>query len=104
MPKAADKDASSCYEKAHAAQERAPKALNTEVRKFYLETEARWLRIAASYENAEHPAAFVARLSALSHLGRGQMKDPNTQSMRAVFVALALVIMVFFVAYNLHPL
>jgi hypothetical protein len=63
--KAADKNADYCYKKAHAAQERASKALSAEVRKVYLETEARWLRRAASYEHAERLAIVVARLSAL---------------------------------------
>jgi hypothetical protein len=63
--KAADKNAAYCYKKAHAAKARASKAPNAEVRKVYLETEARWLRRAASYEHAERLAGVVARLSAL---------------------------------------
>jgi hypothetical protein len=63
--KAADKNADYCYEKAHTAKERASKALSAGVRKFYLETEARWLRRAASCEHAERLAVVVARLSAL---------------------------------------
>jgi len=66
--KAADKNAACCYEKAHAAKARASKALSAEVRKFYLETEARWLCLAASYEHAERLACVVARLSALPRM------------------------------------
>jgi hypothetical protein len=57
-----------CYKKAHAAKARASKALSAEVRKFYLESEARWLRRAASYEHAERLAIVVARLSALPRM------------------------------------
>jgi hypothetical protein len=62
--KAADKNAAYCYQKAHTAKARAAKALSAEVRKGCLETEARWLRRAASYEHAERLAGIVARLSA----------------------------------------
>ena len=65
MLKAADKNAGYCYKKAHAAKMRALKALSTSVRTFYLETEARWLRRAATYEYTERLAIVVARLSAL---------------------------------------
>jgi hypothetical protein len=63
--KAADKDAGYCYKKARTAKARAAKASSADVRKVYLETEARWLRRAASYEHAERLAGIVARLSAL---------------------------------------
>ena len=63
--KAADKNAAYCYKKAHTAKARASKASSAELRKVYLETEARWLRRAASYEHAERLAGIVARLSAL---------------------------------------
>jgi hypothetical protein len=63
--KAADKTAAYCYQKAHTAKARAAKALSAEVRKVCLETEARWLRRAASCEHAERLAGIVARLSAL---------------------------------------
>jgi len=62
---AADKNAAYCYKKAHIAKARAAKASSAEVRKVYLETEARWLRRAASYEHVERLAGIVARLSAL---------------------------------------
>jgi hypothetical protein len=63
--KAADKNSGCCYEKAHEAKARASKALSAEVRKFYLEAEARWLCLAASFEHAERLAGVVARRSAL---------------------------------------
>ena len=62
---AADKNAAYCYKKAHIAKARAAKASSAEVRKVYLETEARWLRRAASYEHVERLAGIVARLSGL---------------------------------------
>jgi len=63
--KAGDKDSGCCYRKAREAKARASKALSSEVRKFHLEAEARWLCLAASFEHAERLAGVVARLSAL---------------------------------------
>src|SRR5215470_14858437 len=65
VPKAGEKNSGCCYEKAREAKARASKALSTEVRKFYLEAEARWLCLAASFEHAERLAGVVARLSTL---------------------------------------
>ena len=63
--KAGDKKSGCCYRKAREAKARASKALSTEARKFYLEAEARWLCLAASFEHAERLADVVERLSAL---------------------------------------
>ena len=63
--KTADKNAGYYYKKARIANARAAKASSAEVRKVYLETEARCLRRAASCEHAERLAGIVARLSGL---------------------------------------
>jgi hypothetical protein len=54
--KAANQNVKDCYEQALQAEERAAQIRNSLDRQFWLDSEARWLALAASYE-------YQARLS-----------------------------------------
>lgn len=60
MLKAANRNASYCYTKATTARERALGTRNPEDRVFYFEAEARWLRLAESYEISTRTSQFIA--------------------------------------------
>lgn len=60
MLKAANRNARFCYTKAFAARERALVTKNPEDRIFYFEAEARWLRLAESYEISARTDQFIA--------------------------------------------
>lgn|SRR5262249_41036133 len=67
--KAANQNVKYCYERALQAEERAARARNSEERRFYLDCEARWLTLAASYDYQECLTAFLREL-------RGFVKSP----------------------------
>src|SRR5262245_3869562 len=60
MLKAANRNARYCYTKATAARERALEIRNPEDRVFYFEAEARWLKLAESYEISTRTSLFIA--------------------------------------------
>jgi len=59
MLKAANSNAGYCYKKALAARERALETKSPEDRIFYFEAEARWLRLAESYEFSRRAKQFI---------------------------------------------
>jgi hypothetical protein len=63
--KVANAKADYCYEEALEAQQRASSALNPVEREFYLDTQAQWLRLGASFEHTERLKAFLAYLRSL---------------------------------------
>jgi len=58
--KAANPDAKYCYKKALAARERALETKIPEDRIFYFEAEARWLKLAESYEFSARSNKFIS--------------------------------------------
>ena len=69
MLKAANQNVKDCYEQALQAEERAAQIRNSLDRQFWLDSEARWLALAASYE-------YQARLSDFIKEVRGFIKSP----------------------------
>jgi hypothetical protein len=67
--KAANQNVKYCYEQALQAEERAAQTRNPLDRQFWLDNEARWLALAASYE-------YQARLSDFIKEVRGFIKGP----------------------------
>jgi hypothetical protein len=67
--KAANQNVKDCYEQALQAEERAAQIRNSLDRQFWLDSEARWLALAASYE-------YQARLSDFIKEVRGFIKSP----------------------------
>lgn len=63
MLKASNPSARYCYERALAARERAVEAKHPEDRLFYFEAEARWLKLAESYELSGRASQFIASRS-----------------------------------------
>jgi hypothetical protein len=60
MLKAANRNARYCYTKATTARERAVGTRNLEDRVFYFEAEARWLKLAESYDISARTDQFIA--------------------------------------------
>jgi hypothetical protein len=60
MLTAANRNARYCYKRALAARERALETKRPEDRIFYFEAEARWLRLAESYEFSSRTEQFMA--------------------------------------------
>jgi hypothetical protein len=67
--KAANQNVKLCFERALQAEERATQTRNPLDRQFWLDSEARWLALAASYE-------YQARLSDFIKEVRGFIKSP----------------------------
>jgi len=61
--KASNLNARYCYERALAARERAVEAKHPEDRLFYFEAEARWLKLAESYELSARTSQFITSRS-----------------------------------------
>ena len=60
MLKASNPNAKYCYKKAFEARERALQAKQGQDRLFYFEAEARWLKLAESYEFTARAKRFMA--------------------------------------------
>src|SRR5262245_21739214 len=60
MLKVSNSNSLYCYKRALAARERALEIKLAEDRKFYFEAEARWLKLAESYEFSEPTQQFIA--------------------------------------------
>lgn len=63
--KSANGNADHCYAAALAAEQNASRALDPILREFYLDTEARWLQLGASFEHMERIKTFLAHLRSL---------------------------------------
>jgi ribosomal protein S27AE len=61
--KASNPNARYCYERALAARDRAVEAKYPEDRLFYFEAEARWLKLAESYDFSARAGQFIASRS-----------------------------------------
>ena len=67
MLKPSNPEAAECYARAQEARERANSTQNLEMRAIYLDSEQRWLKLAASYEASARLTHFLGGESKVEH-------------------------------------